>query len=257
MSKPMDLTKIPAPVFTTLDGVTQAVAAICYVSIGAAAWARASSDIRTRVFLAIGLANLVVFGVPTLWWLRGTTDPTKLPVAATAAITAGLGVGALLLFHFSQVFPRRRPWIRTSGVQMSVAYFLVPVAIAGLIWFAPPTLEAVRPAYMVALIVFGFPLVVLLGIVLPVTAVVSLARSHHDLRQSGAARLKRTVEVILLSQIGGGTLAVVFAPVLTTAAPNSLSLSILTVIIWLLGLLTPLAYAAAVWKCDVLSISPD
>jgi hypothetical protein len=253
----MDLTKLPAPMFTSLDGVTQALAAACYVSIGAAAWLRATSDIRTRVFLAFSIANVIVFGVPTVWWLRGMTDPSKLPLYATTVITAGLGVGALLLFHFTQVFPRRRPWIKSSGAQMAIAYCLAPLTIAGLVWFAPASVEALAPAYVLAVIVFGFPLLVLLGVVLPVSAIVSLARSHRELQQSGATPLRRTLEAVLLSQIGGGTLAVVFAPLLATAAPNSLSQAVLTLIIWALGLLTPLAFAAAVWKCDVLSISAD
>jgi hypothetical protein len=253
----MDLTKMPAPLFTTLDGVTQALAAACYLGIGAAAWLRAPGDVRTRVFLAFSFANLVVFGIPTVWWLRGMSDPSKLPLGATAAITAGLGVGALLLFHFSQVFPRRRPWIRTSGIQMAVAYGLTPIAIAGLVWFAPASAEALKPPYILAVIVFGFPLLVLLGVVLPVTAIVSLARSYRELQQSGATRLKRTVELVLLSQIGGGTLAILFAPVLTLAAPNGVVQSVLTLLIWGFGLLTPVAFALAVWKCDLLSISPE
>jgi hypothetical protein len=253
----MDLTSMPAPVFTALDGVTQALAAGCYVGIGAAAFLRATSDIRTRVFLAFSIANLIVFGIPTVWWLRGTTDPTKLPLPATIGIMAGLGLGALLLFHFTQVFPRRRPWIKTSGIQMAVAYCLAPLTIAGLVWFAPAGTETLTPASILAAIVFGFPLLVLLGIVLPVTAVVSLARSHREIQQSSAPGLKRPVEALLLSQIGGGTLAVVFAPAVAVLAPNSVGQSALTVIIWAIGLLTPLAFAAAVWKFDVLSINPD
>ena len=125
-------------------------------------------------------------------------------------------------------------------------------------WFAPPSVDAViPPAYTLAVIVFGFPLLVLLGMVLPVTAVVSLARSHRELQALGALRLKRTVEVILVSQIGGGTLAVVFARYWPWRRRTASVQSVLTLIIWMLGLLTPLAYAAAVWSCDVLSISPD
>jgi hypothetical protein len=253
----MDLTKLPAPLFTSLDAITQALAALCYVSIGLTAWLRARADIRARVFLAFAIANLVVFGVPTIWWVRGMTDPSKLPLAATAAITAGLGVGALLLFHLTQVFPRRRPWIKSSGIQMAVAYGLAPLAIAGLVWFAPMSAAALKPPYVLAVIVFGFPLLVLLGIVLPVTAIVSLARSHRELREAGATCLKRTIELVLVSQIGGGTLAIVFAPVLAVVAPNSLGQAVLTLIIWALGLLTPIAFAAAVWRCDVFSISAD
>jgi len=253
----MDLTTIPAPAFTMLDGVTQTAAAVCYASVGAAAWLRATGDIRTRVFLALALANVIVCSVPTFWWLRGTTDPSKLPLAATAMVMAALGVGSLLLFHFSQVFPRRRPWIRSSGIQMALAYCLAPVTIAVLVWFAPPTVAALTPPYVLLMIVFGFPLIVLVGIVLPVTAVVSLARSHRELPQTGAPHLKRAIELVLLSQIAGGMLAALFAPVLAVAAPRSVGESVLTLLIWILGLLTPLAFAVAVWKGDLLSISAD
>ncbi len=248
---------LPAPAFTVIDALTQALAAACYVIVGVGAWLRARTDIRTRVFLAFSLANLVVFGVPTAVWIRGGSDPAKMPVGATAVVMAGLGVGALLLFHFTQVFPRRRPWIRTSGVQMAIAYALTPVAIAGLVRFAPATMAALGPPYLLAIIVFGFPLMVLLGLVLPVAAIVSLSRSHREAQASGALHLKKVIELVLISQVGGGVLAVVFAPVLTIVAPDSASRLLLTVAIWALGLLTPLAFAAAVWKYDVLAVSPD
>jgi hypothetical protein len=253
----MDLTTIPAPEFTRLDGITQALAALCYIGIGAAAWLRATGDIRTRVFLAFALANFVVCSVPTLWWLRASADHAKLPMAAVTAMTSAMGVGALLLFHFTQVFPRRRPWIKSSGMQMAVAYCLAPLTIAGLLWFAPPSMDALSTPYKLALLVFGFPLIVLLGIVLPVTAIVSLARSHRELQQLGPADLKRPLELILLSQIAGGTLAAVFAPVLAAVAPNSGVQALLTLIIWVLAMMTPLAFAAAVWKCNVLAINPE
>jgi hypothetical protein len=44
--------------------------------------------------------------------------------------------------------------------------------------------------------------------------------------------------------------------VLAVLAPNSTMQSGLTVIIWALGLLTPLSYAAAVWKFNVLAVDP-
>jgi len=252
----MDLTNLPAPSFTAVDGMTQGTAALCYIAIGIAAWLRAPGDLRARVFLGFSIANLVVFGIPTFWWLRGTTDPTKLPLAATATILAALGAGALLLFHFTQVFPRRRPWIKTSGFQMAVAYCLAPVAIAGLVRFSPASVDGITLPYVLALIVFGFPLVVLLGFVLPVAAIVSLLRSHREVQQGGLGYLKTPLELILLSQIAGGTLAIVFAPVLAVIAPNSVTQSALTVAIWAFGLLTPLAYAAAVWKFNVLTLDP-
>ena len=228
-----------------------------YLIIGIAAWLRAPRDIRTRVFLAFALANVVVFGIPTVWWLRGTTDPTKLPAAATATVMSALGVGALLLFHFTQVFPRRRPWITSSGIQMAVAYVLAPLTIATLVRFAPESIEKLTTAYMLVFLVFGFPLLVLLGFVLPVAAIVSLLRSHREVQQTGPPRLKRPIEWILISQIAGGTLAILFAPVLNVVAPNSILQSMLTLAIWAFGLLTPAAYAAAIWKYNALAMNAD
>jgi hypothetical protein len=240
-----------------VDGVTQSAAALTYLTVGIAGWLRAPRDIRTKVFLAFSFANVVVFGIPTVWWLRGTTDPTKLPAAATATIMAALGVGALLLFHFTQVFPRRRPWLRSSGIQMGVAYVLTPITIATLVRYAPVTVEKLTTAYVLVFLVFGFPLLVLLGLVLPVAAIVSLLRSHRDLQQTGPIGLKRPIEWILISQIAGGTLAVVFAPVLTVVAPNGMLQSGVTLAIFAFGLLTPMSYAAAIWKYGLLDVPVD
>ena len=110
--------------------------------------------------------------------------------------------------------------------------------------------------YLLAGIVFGFPLLVLLGLVLPIGAIMSLFRSHQDMGKQGLDRLKLPLELILLSQMAGGTLTILFAPVLAVLAPNSVMRVVLTVVIWALGLLTPLAYAAAVWKFDVLAVDP-
>ena len=252
----MELTNLPAPVFTAVDGITQGIAAVGYLVIGAAGWLHAKADIRTRLFLAFSIANAIVFGLPTLWWLRGMSDPTQLPRAVLVAEMAALGLGALLLFHFTQVFPRRRPWIKGAGAQMAIAYVLVPAAIAGLVAFLPATPAAVTGPYLLAGIVFGFPLLVLLGLVLPIGAIMSLFRNHQDMGKQGLDRLKLPLELILLSQVAGGTLTILFAPVLAVLAPNSVMRVVLTVVIWALGLLTPLAYAAAVWKFDVLAVDP-
>jgi hypothetical protein len=136
---------------------------------------------------------------------------------------------------------------------MTVAYLVAPLAAASLVWFAPVTVVTLSVAYILAVIVFGFPLLVLLGIVLPVAAMVSLVRSYWELQQAGLLRLKRPMEWLLVSQIAGGTLGIVFAPVLAVLAPNSVMQSALTVAMWALGLLTPIAFAVAVWKYDVLS----
>jgi hypothetical protein len=252
----MDLTNHPVPVFTAVDGITQGLAAILYIAIGAAAWLRARADVRTRIFLAFSIANFVVFGIPTFWWMRGMREPSELPVAAYAVDMAALGLGALLLFHFTQVFPLRRPWIKSAGMQMTVAYTLAPLAIAGLVAFLPASFAAVTVPYVLALIVFGFPLIVLLGFVLPVAAIMSLVRSYQYLPKAGLERLRTPLQLFLLSQIAGGTLAFLFAPVLTVLAPNSLIRATMTVVVWAVSLLTPIAYALAIWRSGVLEVEP-
>ena len=251
----MDLTNLSTPVFTSLDAVTLGIAALCYLAVGTGAWLRARHDIRTRVFLAYSIANAIVFGGPTLWWLLG--NPSQLPAEATAVVMTALGAGALVLFHFTQVFPRRRPWIKTAGIQMPIAYCLAPPAIAALVMFAPAVPDAITVPYVLMFILFGFPLLILLGIVVPVAAIVSLVRSYREAGAQGLAHLQRPIAWILVSQIAGGTLSIVFAPVLVVLARNEVARSGLTVAIWALGLLTPLAFAAAVWKYNVLAISAD
>jgi len=253
----MNQTTLPVPVFTALDATVQGIGALVYLVIGVAAWARAPRDVRTRVFLAFSIANLVVLIVPAILWLRGSTDPAALPRGAVIAMMAGLGVSPLLLFHFTQIFPRRRPWIRSAGIQMPVAYVLVPSVIAGLVWFLPRELGQIAILYVGALLVFGFPLFALLAIVLPFGAILSLIRSHRDVIRDGRDALRRPLEWILIGQIAGGSLALVFAPVLTVFAPNTLAQKVVTVAICALGLLTPLAFAVAVWKLDVLAVDPD
>ena len=46
---------------------------------------------------------------------------------------------------------------------MAVAYLTTPIAIAGLVRFAPPSMSELTRSYILGLIVFGFPLMVLLG----------------------------------------------------------------------------------------------
>ncbi len=250
----MDLMNLPMPEFTRTHAITQGIAGVVYLAVGLGAWIRARRDIRTRVFLAFSLANLVVFIVPAICWLRGLTAGGILPRSATAAVLSALGAGALLLFHFTQVFPRRRQWIRTAGVQMAVAYVLTPLVISGLIVFLPRNPDLVTAPYVIAILVFGFPLMVLLGLVVPVAAILSLVKSHREVQQDDLTRMRRPLEWLLISQIAGGTLALVFAPVLSVVAPNSATKVGLTLVIWALGLLTPLAFAAAVWKFDLLAI---
>jgi hypothetical protein len=253
----MDSASLQMPVVTGLDAVTQAAAALCYLVVGAGVWVRAPRDVRARVFLALALANIVAFAVPAAAWARGITDFAQLPRAGTAAILVALSVGAILLFHFTQVLPRRRPWVRRSGVQLPIAYAVVPIVVTGLVWYFPANVVEFSELYVLAFLVFGFPLLVLLAIVLPVAAIVSLVKSYHEVRTEGLLPISAVIAWIVVSQIAGGALVLVFAPVLAVLAPNSATQAALTLIIWALGLITPIAFGVAVWKFGLLAIDPD
>jgi hypothetical protein len=247
---------LPTPVITGFDVVTQGIAALLYLGVGVAGWIRAPRDVRTRIFLAFAAANVIALAVPGVAWSLGMRDQANLPRYATAIMMGALGAGALLLFHLTQVFPRKRPWIRTAGIQMSIGYLLTPIAIAALVRFAPPTLAEVTPPYIAGFLVFGFPLLVLLGFVLPVAAIVSLLRSYRDARHLGAP-IARPIAWILISQIAGGVLAIVFTPLLATTTTAVVVVVVMKLAIWVLGLLTPAAFAAAIWRYDLLAIDPE
>lgn len=245
----------PVPIITAFDALTQALAAVCYLTVAIPALVRRPNDIRTRVFLAFAMANAVAFVATSVAWQQGAKTLLELPRWSLALLLAGLSAGALLLFHFSQVFPRRRPWLRTSGVQMTIAYALVPFAVAGLVLFAPGAAPEVTGGYIAAALVFGFPLLVLLAFVLPVAAIVSLVRSYRDGAQPELAPARVPIALTLVSQIAGGALALISAPVLASAAPVAqLGLAL---VMWVLGIGTPIAFALAVWKYNVLAINPD
>ena len=238
---------------TPLDVVTQIIAALLYIGVGVAALAQAPRDPRTRVFFAFAVMNCIAFGIPTFGWFVGETNPLAMRRIPLALVLSALAIGALLLFHFSQVFPRRRPWIKGSGPQLPIAYGLTPVAVLILTQLWPEQPASATAPFILTFIVFGFPLMVLLGMVLPFAGIISFLRSYRETATpEGVPPARRVLWLILLSQVAGGVLAVVFAPVLTKVAPNSFALTFVTMLVWALGLLTPIAFAAGVWKDKLL-----
>jgi hypothetical protein len=239
------------PDLTGGDAAAQTIAALVYLVVGVAAWLRAPRDVRTRVFLALALVSVVAFELPAYMWLRGTPQLMEMPRWIVAVLLTSLSTAALLLFHFTQVFPWRRPWLSASGPQMPIAYALTPLVIAGLTLFAPASLQDFSLVYLGALFVFGFPLLVVLAIVLPVAAILSLVKSYREADAAGYARARPALFWILVSQVAGGALTFVFAPVLAVVAPQLQTA--LTLAAWGLALVTPIAFALSVWKYDVLA----
>jgi hypothetical protein len=261
------------PELTAFDAVTQLIAAAVYLAVGTAALAQAPRDERTRVFLAFASMNAIGFCIPAAGWFLGVKDVLAFDRIPLAVMLSALSVAAILLFNFSQIFPKRRPWIRGSGLQLPVAYALTPIVVFMLVRWWPGTAAQVTLKFGLAFLMFGFPLVVLLALVLPVASIVSFLRS---LREAGSGPVMGSAVVtddrqnaervpdarpaitgILLSQLAGGALSLLVLGPLQATAPDSRALVVVALMVWCLGLLTPLAFAAGVWKYDVLAIGEE
>jgi len=252
------------PELTAFDAVTQLIAAAVYLAVGAAALAHAPGDERTRVFGALGLMNVIGFCIPAAAYFLGVKDPLAFNRIPLAVMLAALSLGALLMFHFSQVFPARRPWIRGAGLQLPIGYALTPVIVFTLVRWWPATPQQVTALFGLVFIVFGFPLMVLLGLVLPVASIVSFLRSLREATPKPnpapgetTPNARPAIGGILLSQLAGGALSLLVIGPMSAVAPDSMALVAASLTVWLLGLLTPLAYAAGIWKYDVLAIGPE
>lgn len=251
------MTAVNAPELTSLDVAQHLVAALVYLAVAVAALGQAPRDRRTQVFFALGVVNAIAFTVTAAGWFFGVKSPMQMNRVVLGVALSSLGLGGLLLFHFSQVFPRRRPWLLTSGIQLPLAYALAPIAIMALSQLWPKEPTQMTAGFVLLFLVFGFPLIVLLGFVLPVGSILSFARSYREAAEAPPVRDPRpVVAAILLSQVAGGILAILFAPVLGVVAPDSISLLLVTTAVWALSLLTPLAFAAGVWKYRLLEIDP-
>ena len=267
---------LPMPELTAFDVVTHLISALVYVAVGVAGLAQAPRDIRTRVFASLGVTHAIGFLIPSAAWFLGEKDPLAFDRVPLAMMLSALSVGALLMFHFSQVFPRRRPWIRESGMQLPIAYALAPVAVFLLVRWWPASEGSATPAFGLIFVVFGFPLMVLLGLVLPIASVVSLVRSLREAsiharskaaETSGQFRPASTdagvntasarvpLTGILVSQLGGALLSIIVLGPLSALAPESFAVVIVALAVWLFGLVTPLAYGAGIWKYGVLEVT--
>jgi hypothetical protein len=244
------------PGLTGVEAAMQLAGILVYIAIGAAALAQAPRDERTRVFSLLALMNGGVSGIPVIFWWLGITDPMAGGRAPLSLMMASLAVATLALFHFSQVFPRRRPWIRTSGPQLPIAYALAPVIAALLVRMAPLKEQQASGAFIALAIAFGFPLIILNGLVLPIATVVGLIRSFRESPlRAGLPDARPALAGFLVSMLVGTAVAVLAVGPLEALAPESPATLFAGFTVWGLGLLMPAAYAAGIWRYRVLDIA--
>ena len=264
-------TLFATPVATIYEVVGAIVSAALYLIVGVAAVARAPRDVRTRVFLATAVASAPPYMVTVLLWARGPGGALTMPVMT--AVGLSLMIGSLTLFHFTQVFPWRRPWIRAHWRWLLAGYLTVPIVLAGPIWVLAPFIAAMTsvssagsgglgavsvglPESLVLLLVL-LPVLFVLGLVLPFAALFSLYNSWLAAKAAGVEAARVTTFWILISQMAGGVLTILIIPLLHLVAPTGPWVTIAAALLFAFGLLMPLAFAAGVWKYRILDLDPD
>ena len=263
-------TVLAPPVATTFEAFAAVVSSALYLIVGTAALVHAPRDIRARVFFATALASAAPYLVTALLWARGSGATFTLPVITVVGLS--LMMGSLALFHFTQVFPWRRPWIRAHAKWLFAGYVTVPIAVAGASWWfrgldvmvsgsvwdglGAVSADTAEGLALVLLLVV-IPVVFVLGAVVPFAALLSLYKSWLAAKAVGVESARVTTFSILISQMAGGVLTILIIPLLRLVAPTGPWVTIAAALLFGFGLLMPLAFAAGVWKYRVLELDAE
>ena len=259
-------TLLQPPVATTFEMVSAVVSAVVYLAVALAAFARAPRDIRAKTFLVTALASAAPYLVTVQLWARGAAATLTVPIMS--AVGLSLMVGSLALFHFTQVFPWRRPWIRSYWKWLLIGYIAIPFAVALLVLILGPVIASSRPSprripasgglgavsagiaewAALALLLVGLPLIFVVGLVVPFGALMSLYKTWTETKAAGPEAARITTFWILISQMAGGLLAILVIPLLRLVAPTGPWMTMAAALLFAFGLLMPMAFAAGVWK---------
>jgi hypothetical protein len=264
-------TVFPAPSATAFEAIAAIVSAALYLIVGVAALAHAPKDIRARVFLATALASAPPYSVTALIWARGSTAAFTAPVVGVVGLS--LMLGSLTLFHFTQVFPWRRPWIRAHARWLQWGYVASAAAAGTAAWMyagafsdlgtagsggLQVTSVAVSDAALaMTLLLVVVPGLFVLGIVVPFAALWSLYKTWLAAKAAGVEAARITTCWILVSQMAGGVLTILIIPLLRFVAPVGPWVTIAAALLFGFSLLMPLAFAAGVFRYRVLDLDPD
>jgi hypothetical protein len=240
------------PAVTTLDAVASIVSLLVYLVVALLALARVPGDPRTRVFFVVALASAIPYALSPLQWWKGTGAYTPSVITLTAV---AFTIGTIALFHFTQVFPARRPWIRAHFAWLAASYALLPVPVAGVTWIVGSTLmpadgngglAAVSDATVMAMLLC-IPALVVIGLVFPFGGVMSLFKSWQESKAAGDVAGRETTFWMLISQMAGGVLAVLVLPLLHLAGIGPPWATVIAALTYAFGIVMPLTFAAAVW----------
>ena len=246
----------PSP--TAFDAVASAVSLLVYLGVAAAAIGRAPRDARARTFLAVAVASAVPYALSPLQWWKGYGVYSPAVIALT---TVAFTVGAAALFHFTQVFPRQRPFISRHFPWVALAY-LLPVPVWGLAWgvgtmLAGPMTDIaatgsggpgavspeLSPEMTIVLLVLMVPAMLLVGVLLPLAGLLSLVKSWREAAQDGRGRDRSAALWMLVSQLGGGVLSILVLPMLHLVGIGPPWSLVIAAFSYAFALLLPLAFA--------------
>ena len=257
------------PTATAFDAISALLSAGIYMIVALAALAHAPRDPRVRVFLATAVAGIAPYYVTAQVWALGAGATfTKRTILVLAL---SLMIGSLALFHFTQVFPWRRPWIRKHARKLWIGYTIVPIAVAlagvltpgfdGLDATGSGGLGAVSAGggvlFVLAALVAVLTLLFVLGLLVPFAGLLSLYKTWLMARMRGIESARRTTQWMLISQMGGGVLTILIIPLLRLAAPNGPWVTVASGLFLGCALLMPLAFAWGVWRLGVLNLEID
>jgi hypothetical protein len=272
----MDTLLVP-PTATTFEMISAVVSAAFYLLVGIAALIRAPKDVRARLFFFTAVASAPAYLATLLLWARG--HEAMVQVWVMAAVGLSLMMGSLTLFHFTQVFPWRRPWIRSYWTWLLIGYFVVPFAVALLVSILGPVTVSLMASLKesadtgaggvgavsadisewagLAILLLGVPVLFVVGLVVPFGALMSLYKTWTETKASGPEAARITTFWILISQMAGGLLAILVIPLLRMVAPSGPWITMAAALLFAFGLLMPIAFAAGVWKYGVLELDPE
>lgn len=249
----------PGHLTTGFDAIASVIGACLYLAVGFAALVRAPRDGRSRVFFVTAITSLAPYAATTSAWTRGMgAFPSRW---AVGAVLVSLVVGSVAVFHFMQVFPWRRPWIRSHDAWLTTGYVLLPLVTVLSVWRGPGmnslAADVPLPYVLAFVLMVALPLLVLVGLVIPFAGMVSLYKTWREAKRAQIESARITTFWILISQLAGGALTILVVPVLDLAAPHGWWTTAAAVLLFGFALLMPIAFALGVWKYHVLEIDPE
>lgn len=252
------------PSATLFDAIASIVSLLAYLVVAIAVLLRFPRDGRARVFLAVAATSAVPYVLSPLQWWKGSAAYTPTLIMATA-VAFSLGGAALL--HFTQIFPKRRPWIQAHGNWLAAAYVLLPPPIAFIAWFLGSMLVTMQgleatgaggmgavsaDTAMSLVLLLAIPAVFVIGIVLPFAGIMSLFKSWQEARAAADEPARKTTMGMLISQMGGGVLAILVLPLLHVIGIGPAWAMAIGALTYAFALLMPLAFAVGVLRYGAL-----